>query len=219
MLMTRPRNTEPVAVSYESNNNRVVKQFADPILARRFFAAKYRAGKSPKVHAAGVSTMSTENVATVETVAAPVAETPKAKKTPTPKPAAAKKPAKADAKKIPPAPKGKKAEPTVSASNEKIVLENGKVVVPKQVEKEIRWTPAKTSLLAAMKKLGVISSTTARSIEEIAKASNGKLADNQVRHQVNPLFDLSQQEIVKRVKMEDGTKFYLSAKGQKIANK
>lgn len=222
MLMTRPRNTDPIAVSYESNNNRIVKRFSDPILARRFYAAKLRQGKSPKVHAAtGVSTMSTENTPVVETTATEAA--PVVKKTPTPRKKPTPKPAPAAAKKAP-APKKTTAEaaPTTKkkyAPMEKIVAENGKVIVPSQVEKEIRWTPAKINLLAAMKKLGATSSSTSRSVAEIAKASGGKLEEKQVKHQVNPLFDLSQQEIIKRAKMEDGMKYYLTAKGLKIANK
>lgn len=106
MLMTRPRNVDNVSVSYEEGNQRIVKRFTDPILARRFFAVKSREGKSPKVHrAAEVSTMSVENtnVAVVETTeAAPVVV---AKKKPTPRKApAAKKPTPKPA----PAPKGKK---------------------------------------------------------------------------------------------------------------
>lgn len=117
MLMTRPRNVDNVSVSYEEGNQRIVKRFTDPILARRFFAVKSREGKSPKVHrAAEVSTMSVENtnVAVVETTeAAPVVV---AKKKPTPRkaPAAKKptpKPAPATAKTAP-APKGKKEEAT-----------------------------------------------------------------------------------------------------------
>lgn len=43
----------PVAVEYDgAKGQRVTKQFADAYAARRFYAAKHRAGKNPRVRKA-----------------------------------------------------------------------------------------------------------------------------------------------------------------------
>jgi hypothetical protein len=39
----------PVAVEYDARGKRVTRQFANAFEARRFYAAKARAGKNPKV--------------------------------------------------------------------------------------------------------------------------------------------------------------------------
>lgn len=134
----------------------------------------------------------------------------------TPAPAAAptkkvvaKKPAPASAKK----PVAKIVPATKKAVSEK-------KAIPDQRTKEIKWTPAKTALLATLKKLGATSSMAAKTPAQIAKASNGKLEENQVNHQVKAAFDLSMQDIIKRADLEEqGRSYYLSAKGLKIASK
>lgn len=87
------------------------------------------------------------------------------------------------------------------------------------VDKEIRWTPIKTNMVKSMNKLNATSVMTSRSAAEIAKASGGKVTEEQVRFQNNPVFCLVAQDIVKIADMEDGRKYYLSAKGKKIAEK
>lgn len=98
---------------------------------------------------------------------------------------------------------------------------NGKYVMPDQVNKEIRWTPAKIALLTALSKSNAKSVNTAISVEEIAKASKGALQENQVQHQVNPLFDLSAQDIIRRVKHEGqaSSQYFVTAKGLKALAK
>jgi hypothetical protein len=105
-----------------------------------------------------------------------------------------------------------KAKPAAAATN-------GKHTVPDQLNKEIRYTTAKVALLTALVSRNAKSVGTALSVEDIAKASKGKVTDNQVHHQVNPLYDLSVQEIIKRVKGETGSVYYITAKGTKALTK
>ena len=93
----------------------------------------------------------------------------------------------------------------------------GEYVIPDQVNKEIRWTPAKVALFAAMRKLKAVDASSACSAEKIAKATNGKLEENQVNHQCNPAFDLTAQGVIASTKLEGerNKSFYLTKKGQK----
>ena len=91
-----------------------------------------------------------------------------------------------------------------------------KTVKVDQATKPIRWTENKVALLTAFKKLGAFGVKTARKPADVAKASGGKLDEGQVRHQINPAFDLAQQGIVARAELEDGLSYYLTAKGAKV---
>lgn len=44
--------TPPVAVEYDARGKRATKQFTDCYAARRFYVAKLKAGKNPKVKGA-----------------------------------------------------------------------------------------------------------------------------------------------------------------------
>ncbi len=43
---------EPVTIEYDARGKRVTRTFTDHYEARRFYAAKYKAGKRPKVRRA-----------------------------------------------------------------------------------------------------------------------------------------------------------------------
>ena len=45
-----PVPNPPLTVEYDAAGKRRTKQFTDPIKARSFYGAKYRAGKNPKVY-------------------------------------------------------------------------------------------------------------------------------------------------------------------------
>lgn len=47
-----------ISVEYDKGNERAVKTFDDPYEARRFFVAKLKAGKRPKVRKPSVDTKS-----------------------------------------------------------------------------------------------------------------------------------------------------------------
>jgi len=46
---TRPSGIVPVTVEYTARGRRVTKTFADAYAARRFYAAKFKAGANPRV--------------------------------------------------------------------------------------------------------------------------------------------------------------------------
>lgn len=118
-----------------------------------------------------------------------------------------------------PAKKAKKSvkKPTKKTKAKKASTK-GKYIMPDQVHKEIRWTPAKQALLKALRKVHAFDAQSAKTAEAIAKASNGALEEGQVKHQCNPLFDLSQQGIIDSVKLEGDRhkSIFLTKKGQKV---
>lgn len=44
-----PRPVEPIAIEYDYRRKRARKVFTDHYAARRFYVAKYKAGKRPRV--------------------------------------------------------------------------------------------------------------------------------------------------------------------------
>lgn len=138
------------------------------------------------------------NVATTETQATAPVAAPKKRAAKT---AAVKATPKASVKKAP-------VKKAAKASNGQPV---------DQKTKEILWTPIKVTLLNNLKKLGATSATAAKTPEAIAK--KGGIELGQVKHQLNPAFDLMQQEIIKRGAGEDSATYYATSKGLKALEK
>jgi hypothetical protein len=80
--------------------------------------------------------------------------------------------------------------------------------------KEIRWTPAKQALIKALRKLDANKATKAVGFEQIVKAAG--IEEKQIKHQLNPKWDITEQEFIIRVATEEGFKWYLGTKGVKV---
>ena len=124
-------------------------------------------------------------------------------------------PKKASPKKATPKASPKKAAPKTAAPTpvkKKAAVEKSAESVERDDVK--RWSPLKQVLFEAMSSIGATSKTP-KTAEEIAKASKGKLTEDQVRRQLTPKFDLVRFGYVVESKKEGtpGVLYGLTAKG------
>ena len=147
-------------------------------------------------------------VASKPAAARTVPATKPAVKATKPAPAAKPKPGKADK------PATKPTAPKPKTPGAKLSMEQRDAA---QADKEIRWTPIKLALLAAIKKAGGTSAAAAVLPVNIAKVSNGKLTEDVVKRQTNNHFDLMIQGFIKKTPTAEGPLgIYLTAKGLKV---
>jgi hypothetical protein len=82
----------------------------------------------------------------------------------------------------------------------------------------IRWTPSKINLIKTLRGLRAFDEASAKTVEQIVKAAKGKLEEKNVKHQVNPIYDLTAQEMIASTRHEGErfSRFYLPKPGQTV---
>jgi hypothetical protein len=108
-------------------------------------------------------------------------------------------------------------------------LNEAKVAVAKPKKEKIngprtdvnRWSNIKIDLLMAMKKGAFTSASKMATPLEISNNSDGRLTESQVRHQLNPKYDLVKFGYIEATKHEGerDTKYHLTPKGVDRSNK